>query len=188
MKQIQDHKKSLPRKQQIARMIISGKTYQQVSGEMGISRQRVQQLNRPDTDTILQLKVRAKNRCEKCDIPLMCGHIHHISENVIDYHGLNNLQYLCVSCHTKTDKGEPATRICPNCGLKFGRKNSNLNKFCSDKCRHDFIYVTIFCPACGREIEISKSRYKFQQNRQENFYCSQRCNALSKNEDYKPLN
>jgi len=177
---------SLSRKHQVTNMIMCGKTYQQVSDELGISRQRVQQLNRPGAETVRQLKVRANNKCEKCGIPLTHGHNHHISENVIDYHGLKNLLYLCVSCHNKID--EKISRSCPNCGVRFGRNNSkNLNKFCSAECHHDFIYITIFCSACGGKIEISKSRYKFLQMRQRNFFCTQRCNALSRNEDYKPF-
>ena len=92
--QKEDHEKSLPRKQQVTALIVSGKTYQQIATELGITRQRVQQLNKPDPAIIKELRKRANGECENCGMPLVYGQIHHVSEKIpIDaYHGLSNLK------------------------------------------------------------------------------------------------
>jgi YHS domain-containing protein len=185
--QQREHLKSQPRKNKVTFFVLKGWTYQEIAEELGITRQRVQQLNKPDRATIKQLKERANGRCEYCGMKLVNGHAHHISENVIfeDYQKLSNLKYLCTSCHSKSET-KVLQSMCKQCGKIIGYVSGK--KYCSTQCRHDFLNMVLICPACGNLIEKSKARYEFERKRQRNFFCSHRCQALSRNEDYKPLN
>lgn len=81
-------------------MRLKGLTYAEIGKSLGCTRQRVQQLIRPPMATYNFIKRRANNKCEQCGIELSSGHVHHVS-CVENYNDIENLQYLCVSCHRK---------------------------------------------------------------------------------------
>jgi len=168
--------KQSPRKQQVAELIVSGKTYQQAADILGISRQRVQQLNRPDPNTIERLIVRSNGKCEECGVCLEKGHIHHISKvSLENYHSLSNLKYLCVSCHRSNDA---IHRDCPVCGIPFKcGYNRPINMFCSKKCFKEYYNVTLTCRVCGKKFTVNKSDYKVKLRirKIDGFFCSKIC-------------
>lgn len=175
--QKQDHEKSLPRKQQVTALIVSGKTYQQIATELGITRQRVQQLNKPDPAIIKELRKRANGECENCGMPLVSGQIHHVSEKIpVDtYHGLPNLKYLCIPCHRKNDASAVLIN-CPQCG-KYFKKIQYYQKFCSKECFLAHHTITLLCCNCGKSFVIGLSEYKgrLRNRKSSGFYCSKIC-------------
>lgn len=81
---------------------LKGLTYQEIGEALGCSRQRAQQLVRPDTEIYEWVQRRANGKCEACGTALQSGHVHHKARtNEEDYNRLENLQYLCISCHQK---------------------------------------------------------------------------------------
>ena len=81
---------------------LRGLTYKEIGEQMGFSRQRAQQLVRPSHHVYRHIRARAGNACEDCHITLKSGHLHH--KSLPDYEGFNdldNLEYLCASCHRK---------------------------------------------------------------------------------------
>ena len=88
---------------------LEGKTYQQIARELGISRQRVQQLISPPRDIRDLVSERAGGKCEECGILPRDPHIHHkgaVGLGPDIYNDAINLQLLCASCHRKA---HPAT-------------------------------------------------------------------------------
>jgi len=83
-------------------MKLEGKSYAQVGKELGISRQRVQQLLRPPTNVWKLVYNRANGKCESCGIIVgYSGHVHHKANNGENYQDTDQLELLCVSCHRK---------------------------------------------------------------------------------------
>lgn len=82
---------------------LKGLTYAQIGEQLGVSRQRVQQMTRPPHAIQLLIRKRANCRCEKCGVELNTGngHVHHVGGEDYDFNDLENLQYLCISCHLK---------------------------------------------------------------------------------------
>lgn len=83
-----------------------GKTYAHIGKVVGVTRQRVQQLFQVPMAGMAQLANRAGNRCESCQSWIYGhgAHAHHRDRNVEVYNALDNLQYLCISCHGKMHK------------------------------------------------------------------------------------
>lgn len=81
---------------------MSGLTYAEIAQQLGVSRQRAQQLVKPDVYIIHAVKRRAAWRCEECHVHLSQGHVHHRDAHgptADTYNELDNLQYLCARCH-----------------------------------------------------------------------------------------
>lgn len=80
---------------------LDGLTYQQIGEELGVSRQRVQQILSPPPAIRKAVATRAHHRCERCGIAVgLSGHIHH--DNPLgreDFDDINTLQLLCFRCH-----------------------------------------------------------------------------------------
>jgi len=84
--------------------VLEGMTYAAAGRALGISRQRVQQLVRPDAATFNLVRERAGNKCETCGLLLGTGegHVHHKKKKGKEIDTFNepkNLVYLCRSCH-----------------------------------------------------------------------------------------
>jgi hypothetical protein len=75
----------------------AGKTYAQIGAELGISRQRAQQLVRPSDRVLAEKKIIAGGRCQKCGKEAKKLEGHHS-----DY-GSDDVIMLCTSCHKKAD-------------------------------------------------------------------------------------
>ncbi len=83
-----------------------GLTYSEIGSSLGLSRQRVQQLVRPPAAIYRFVHARAHGRCETCHVHTRSGHVHHKSLNDTDnYNDVDNLAYLCVSCHRIAHNG-----------------------------------------------------------------------------------
>jgi hypothetical protein len=92
-------------KEQIEDMYRDGITYSQIAKKFGISRQRVAQIIFPDRRLYRALQQRAQLRCEECEVYVEHGHAHHLKPNPDgDVTTLENLAYLCPSCHRKTHR------------------------------------------------------------------------------------
>lgn len=88
------------RKQTAIDLKMKGLTYTQIGNQLGISRQRVQQMTSPPKAIREIVIKRAGGRCQKCQIKLGThGNIHHEGGEDYDYNDIDNLQYLCTSCH-----------------------------------------------------------------------------------------
>jgi hypothetical protein len=75
-------------------------SYQAVALEMGISRQRVQQLTRPPKPIKEAILLRAKGKCEECGAEIgRRGEFHHKNEHDYDWNDISNIDYLCKTCH-----------------------------------------------------------------------------------------
>jgi len=84
---------------------IKGLTYEEIGKVLGVSRQRAQQLTRPSVEIFNFVKKRAGGKCESCGVRLNSGHVHHL-DNTEDYNDIDNLKYLCVSCHAAAHAGD----------------------------------------------------------------------------------
>ncbi len=83
-------------------LFVQGKTYAAIAIELGVSRQRVQQIVRPPRQIYDAVCRRAGGACEDCGIELADGHVHHIEtcgRTTDDFNLPENLRYLCPSCH-----------------------------------------------------------------------------------------
>ena len=88
------------RRQSIINMRLEGLTYQQIAGKLNISRQRVEQIASPPKETLRALITRSGEKCENCGIIVgKSGHAHHKGHTEDTYEDINQLDYLCPSCH-----------------------------------------------------------------------------------------
>ena len=95
---------------------LRGLTYAEIGTQLGVSRQRAQQLIRPPREIYEIIKKRANGRCEECATEIANSQLHHrqADRELSAFNEIENLQYLCRSCHTtKHDLGS----------LSFGRKH-----------------------------------------------------------------
>ena len=100
---------------------LSGLTYEEIGNSLGFSRQYAQQLVRPVTSIYRAVKQTAKGRSQKCGLAIRNGHIHHIkSEEVAkeDFNNLENLEYVCISCHRElhNERANADYLCCSKCG------------------------------------------------------------------------
>lgn len=88
------------KREAILKRRLEGLTYKTISLELGISRQRVQQLISPPRFIRELIVTRAAGKCQRCGINVgKSGHVHHAGTEYEDYNDVENLQLLCVSCH-----------------------------------------------------------------------------------------
>jgi hypothetical protein len=81
---------------------IQGWSYGRIAKQSGVSRQRVQQILSPPKSIRAIVSKRANYACERCSAPLLkSGHVHHSggADDSEHYEDIENLQYLCQSCH-----------------------------------------------------------------------------------------
>src|ERR1700757_1222375 len=81
---------------------LSGLTYAAIGKQLGLSRQRVQQMLRPPKAIYELIRERARYRCEKCGLKTRSGHVHH-QKLTEDWNDIPNLRYLCLKCHFYED-------------------------------------------------------------------------------------
>ncbi len=90
------------RAKEMQEMKLSGATYQEIGDKFSISRQRVQQLISPPPYIRRIVETKAKGKCQGCGVFVgKSGHVHHLGGNGEDYNDIDNLKYLCSSCHMK---------------------------------------------------------------------------------------
>ena len=96
---------------QILQMRLDGMSYFAIGKELGISRQRVQQLISPPTYIKNLIVGKAQGKCQLCGIFVsLSGDVHHIGNNGENYNDVDNLQLLCKSCHRIAHSEDPRNR------------------------------------------------------------------------------
>lgn len=79
---------------------LDGMTYEAIGKEIGLSRQRVQQIISPGKYIRNWVISQAQGKCQKCGILVgRAGHVHHIGNSEENYNCIDNLQLLCLHCH-----------------------------------------------------------------------------------------
>jgi hypothetical protein len=177
-----------PRRQAIIRMRLDGMTYKAAAEALGISRQRAEQLASPPRDILNSLIARAQSRCESCGILVgRSGHAHHKGQEEEDYGDVNQLAYLCISCHHRAHGGErSAHRICEQCGKEFwrihqatGGESGSGSRFCSKACRSTGAKVSLVCEQCGKHFERGASIVRGNLKKgQRHIWCSKKCQGV----------
>lgn len=124
---------------------LKGLTYKEVGAALGVTPQRAHQLSSPPHRIRVLIRNKAGSRCRGCGIKLANGHIHHSKVKDSEpgvYNDIENLIYLCASCHRKThsnevQKSRPAKPqvYCKQCGYQFiNPPKSRPPKMCA-RCR-----------------------------------------------------
>lgn len=83
-------------------LYLAGRSYREIGEALGVSRQYIQQLVRPPAIVYNLVKQLANGCCQRCGIAVRSGHVHHVSttdRTLDDFNDLDNLKYLCPSCH-----------------------------------------------------------------------------------------
>jgi hypothetical protein len=168
--------KRLLGKEEMLEMRLDGMTYQEISNEAGISRQRVQQLLSPPPKIKSLIYKKFDGRCNRCGIIVgQSGHIHHNGEMIETYNDIDNLELLCISCHRKAH-GAPFNFQCLNCG-----KDIRHGIFCSWDCyteyRKKHMRSTLVCSYCGQTFNImnSQAKNRARRNSSGEIFCSHKC-------------
>lgn len=99
---------------------LKGLSYTEIGKNLSVSRQRAQQLTRPSAEVYRQVRERVDSKCELCGVTLRSGHVHHKRvEGSLDYNDLDNLMYLCISCHRIVHPGNGSKGGPPDWLVKF---------------------------------------------------------------------
>lgn len=88
--------------QQAQELYLQGKSYREIGDALGVTRQRAQQMIRPPIGIYRLVQQRAKGCCQVCGISVRSGHVHHvgaIGRTLDDLNDIENLKYLCPTCH-----------------------------------------------------------------------------------------
>ena len=95
--------KNIERAQTALLLRLRGLTYVEIGTQLGVSRQRAQQLVRPPHEIYEIIKKRGDGRCEECGVKIASGQVHHrqADRELSAFNEIENLQYLCRGCHTK---------------------------------------------------------------------------------------
>ncbi len=168
--------RNIAKREQALEGLIAGKTYSEIGDNLGISRQRVQQLVSVPDNLREQIEEHYKGLCMLCGREVKGnGHIHHIRPK-IRFNSIENLELLCISCH-RIVHAKPKG-ICSFCGKPlFGSKR----KYCNKQCRYQSGAIKLICASCGREFyrlkRFTEYRYKYnyQTIRSDRYFCSKKC-------------
>ena len=105
-------------------MRLKGFTYKAISIKAGISRQRVQQLLSPPPSIRAYVVAKFGGECNRCGVLVgQSGHIHHNGDNPETYNDIENLELLCLGCHSKEHNS-----LIVECVEKRESKKVSLNK------------------------------------------------------------
>lgn len=122
-----------------------GLTYSEIGGQLGISRQRVQQIVSPSLGIFDVVKRLANGRCADCGVELGRGHIHHIKNEDIEpdlYNHPDNLAYLCAACHRSPRRQAEHGMICNPKPPRSKRPKPDGTIVCP-------VHGPINCPKCS---------------------------------------
>lgn len=142
---------------------LQGLSYTAIGVQVGLSRQRIQQLLRPPTAIYNLIKQQARGHCAVCDIQVRSGHVHHQdSTNGDTYNVLENLIYLCPSCHKQAhsipqhrETGDPIEAMKePMAWLRMATETNRRSVNCL-RCEHIWYPVVAtpkVCPRCKSRL------------------------------------
>jgi len=116
---------SMEKKQRALKLRLTGLSYGAIAEKLDVSRQRVQQMLRPPTAVYNWVKKNAQGLCELCGIVDPHGHIHHKLTKTLEefYHDMENLQYLCPSCHRRCHEADIVAGVDRKLEERFDRTN-----------------------------------------------------------------
>ncbi len=110
-----------------------GLSYAAIGEQLGLSRQRIQQLLRPPKAIYDLIWNRAGHQCQDCGIGLPAksgsGCIHHIGSEE-DYNDIDNLILLCRSCHRNRHLSSQLI-TCTRCGHTWHISGKDLPLYCA---------------------------------------------------------
>lgn len=159
---------------EIVGMKADKKTYSDIAKIMGVSRQRVQQLFVPPKQVMIEVSNRAKGLCEGCGQFDQFGHYHHKKYDYDVLNEVDNIEYLCCSCHLKKN-GE--ARYCLNCNKLL--ESRQRGKFCSKDCSKAYHSITAACSQCGKVFTLSaESKIRVSRSVSGLLFCSRKCQGL----------
>jgi hypothetical protein len=118
---------------------LSGLTYREIGKSLGITPQGAQSLVKPAAPIYNFVKDKTNGKCAKCGVAIDNGNVHHkVSEGITqkEYDSIENLEYLCISCHQHEHHGYAAPKLvsydkggrpevltpCPFCGKLLGAR------------------------------------------------------------------
>lgn len=108
-------KPSMDRRDEALQLRLEGLTFAAIAKQLGVSRQRVQQILAPPRDVRDSVVIGAQGRCSACELFVgTAGHVHHLQATSIedeDYNDHENLTLLCRSCHRTAHRGEPSNTL-----------------------------------------------------------------------------
>lgn len=117
-------------KKDLIELKLKGLTYQAIADRYGVSRQYIQQLISPPASVKKWLIKKSGGKCQSCGLDIgRHGHAHHKGNGEDSYNKIEELEYLCISCHLSKhridiDYPKPedvANLRCPTCGDKVYR-------------------------------------------------------------------
>ena len=133
---------------EMMRRRLEGETYGGIAREMGISRQRVQQILSPPKTVRLAVLERAGQMCEACGGGFARLHVHHKDSIGVEperYEDLANLEALCQTCHRWAHGGGPPAPRAPREDPE-GSVPGELGEEADVRCpTHG---VALVCPGC----------------------------------------
>ncbi len=160
-------------------MLLDGRHYTEIAASAGISRQRVEQLLSPPRHLMTKVRERAQDRCEDCGILIHKGaHLHHINGDNLDpnqYNGIENIKYLCPSCHKREHR--TLFKTCKTCNILFYARGVSQG-FCSEECHIKYYSRSAKCEYCGKEFTLSGKKaneLKWRQIKNKHIFCSRSC-------------
>lgn len=122
---------------------LGGATYAEIGKELGVSRQRAQQMIRPPEAIGREIRKEFGYRCARCNANLQeeRGDIHHKRTSGLDlktYTSIDNLELLCIPCHLRAHRRKQLVFIkCRRCENTVERRFWG-QEFCSRQCTWRF--------------------------------------------------
>jgi hypothetical protein len=163
-------------------MRLEGYTYAAIGDELGVSRQRIQQIIGPSKGMRGVIVKRAGARCENCQRKVgQSGHVHHksLDAQAEDYNNIANLQLLCIRCHRAAHRQRATPTEWPSCRICGEPVRGSVLPFP----RHRACPVPrIPCRVCGKPMSSTFARQASRLRRdsrytgsQQNYDRHQRC-------------
>ncbi len=144
---------------------LQGFTYQAIGTQLGISRQRIQQLLAPPPAIRTIVVNAASGTCAGCGLLVgRSGHVHHKgSTNGDSFNDLANLELLCISCHrlthtlTQLKTGDVTQRSRPLIVPRYSWNGPNITCLLCDHTWRPRVKQPQYCPKCQCRIYWGKS-------------------------------
>lgn len=150
-------------------MKAKGLSYADIAQRFGLSRQRIQQIFSPKSKTMFAIADRAKALCEECGVFDQFGHYHHKVYEFDILNSVENILYLCNSCHLSKNGTK---HYCKNCGKQV----KSWLSYCSKGCAVAFHSVTHKCSNCQKVFTLNASqKVRIRASQSGLIFCSKRC-------------
>ena len=135
-------------REQALTLRLQGLSFREVAERLGVSPSRVVQITRPHPAIRKQVAARANYCCEMCGIQLnMGGQAHHKTVSEADpeaYNDVDNLMYLCMSCHRRVHNNAAFNKQKNGKQVGFTQTVTRLVRTECDESKPNF------CTLCGK--------------------------------------